>query len=227
MGRRASTRLPTRLRPANFFEALLSAAGGVIVPDRTGLVRGIDVASYQPTDLTALIRQHSASHVVVKLYQSVENIGGRTTGAQHSAAQLASALANGCTAGGYIWAYGSRDPRVSVRDGISLARSCGVELPVLWLDIEEYPSDHSIPNSIWIETALDECAVQGVRGGIYSGRYVWQKIGSPAFPGVPLWTADYNERPDLDVPVYGGMELVGHQFTSTPVDQSVYLPAVV
>lgn len=188
------------------------------------LVHAIDVASYQPTDLSDLVHRLGAQHVVVKLYQTVERIGNRTVAADHSRAQIASALANGCSVGGYIWGYAERDPVQSVRDGMQLSRSCGVELPILWLDIEPYPSDNSVPGAAWIRAALAECAAQGGRGGIYSGRYVWDRLGHPQFPGVPLWTADYNNRADLDVPGYGEMRVVGHQYTSTPVDRNVFSP---
>lgn len=198
-----------------------------LAPVSTGLVHAIDVASYQPADLSDLIRRMGAQHVVVKLYQTVESIGGRTTGAEHSRAQIASARANGCTVGGYCWGYASRDPAESVWDAVGLARSCGVELPALWLDIEPYPSDNSLPNAAWIAAALAECDALGVRGGIYSGRYVWDRLGHPQFPGVPLWTAHYNNRADLEVPSYGAMQLVGHQYTSDPCDRNVFLPEAV
>lgn len=190
------------------------------------LVRGIDTASYQPTDLTALIAETGARHVVVKIYQQVERIGGRLTGAEHSAAQIRSAQANGASVGGYIWCYASRDPAESVRDGLNLARSCGVALPLLWLDIEPY-TDGSLPGADWIRAALAECEAQGVRGGIYSGAWVWPRLGSPQFPGVPLWSAIYDGVPQLDVTPYGGMRLVGKQFTTHPCDTNVFDPSVV
>jgi cell wall-associated NlpC family hydrolase len=207
------------------------ALGGVAAPVQppiaasTDLVRGIDVASYQPTDLTDLIRQTGARHVVVKLYQSVERIGGRMTGAEHSRAQIASARANGCTVGGYLWGYAERDPVVSVRDALALAQSAGITLPILWLDIEPY-TDGSIPSVDWIRAALAECEAQGVRGGIYSGAWVWPRLGNPSLPDVPLWTAIYDGSPALDVAAYGGMRLVGKQYGTTPCDTNVFLPEV-
>lgn len=185
---------------------------------KTGIVAGIDTSSYQPTDLTGLITKWGIGHVVVKLYQSVENIGGRITGTQHSTAQLESAIAAGATPGGYIWGYRDRDPIASVEDGIALFRRVvGKSPPVLWIDIEPYGTNSNVPGAAWIQTALDHCGALGVRGGIYTGPWVMPIIGNPTFPGVLGWIATYTGVPSLDHAL-AGLTIVGHQYSSVAPD---------
>lgn len=187
------------------------------------MVRAIDVSSAQPRDLTALIQKFQPQHVVVKLAQALEHTGLQDV----SRNQIASVLANGCTVGGYMWLYKDLDPYLAVADVLKLARSCGVKLPVLWLDVETY-TDGTIPGPGTIQAALNECDEEGVIGGIYTSRSMWQRIGSPSmFGDSPLWVADYNEKADLDVVLFGAWtEAKGHQYTSTPIDQSVFTAAL-
>ena len=233
------TNIMTDYWQARIFEArrvpqLSESSGPLPAPTATGLVHAIDVASYQPTDLSDLIHRMGAKHVVVKLYQTVERIGDRVVAADHSRAQIASARDNGCTVGGYIWGYSERDPATSVREGVNLANSAGVGLKVLWLDIEEY-LDGSLPGPAWIREAVAECRRLGLgiaingreyHGAVYSGEHVWRKLSGLVLPDTMLWSANYNNRADLDVPRYGGMTLVGHQYTSSPCDRNVFLPEV-
>lgn len=183
---------------------------------------GIDVSSYQPTDLSALIARTGAEHVVVRMYQAT--VEGAVLQA-HSAAQVQSALASGATVGGYCWLYASVDPAQQVNEAIALARSCGLTLPVLWLDIEPY-TDGSLPNAQQIQAALDACTAAGVRGGIYSGLWVWPRLGSPSFPGVPLWYAVYDGVAALDQQPFGDMALDGKQYADHdavgPIDLDVF-----
>jgi hypothetical protein len=170
------------------------------------LVRGIDVSSHQASDLRTLIGQHRPAHVVVKLYLPVENVSG-----DYSRAQITSAKAAGCTVGGYVWCYGSEDPRKTVRDAIGLARSAGVELPVLWLDCESYTVGGEVrdpgPDAAWLRAAIDESRELGVKPGIYTGGWWWRERmnNSREFADLPLWAADYNGNADIeDVRLFGG-----------------------
>lgn len=188
------------------------------------LVESIDVSNHQERDLTHYIEMANATHVVVKLYQTIESAGGRA----HAKAQIDSARLNGCTVGGYVWLYRSVDPVRQVRDALLLAEESNLPLPILWIDVEPY-TDNSIPTVAQINTALAECEVQGVRGGIYSARWAWDILGNPSFPGVPLWIAEWDSVPELNVPPIGDMTLVGKQYTSTALDGSgldrnVFLP---
>jgi hypothetical protein len=169
-------------------------------------VRGIDVSSHQSRDLNTLITAHRPAHVVVKLYLPVESIPK-----EHSLAQIASARAEGCTVGGYVWCYGEEDPRTTVRDTVGLARSAGVELPILWLDCETYKEDGVVvdagPDAAWLREAIDECRKLGVKPGIYTGRWWWHEHldNTREFAELPLWAAEYDDNPDVDdVTLFGG-----------------------
>lgn len=186
----------------------------------TALVPAIDVSSHQPADLTQLIRDANAKHVVVHLYHFVEKPTYQIT----AKAQIDSARTNGCSVGGYCWLFGGFSPAGQVGGSLSLARGKGVNLPVLWLDIEEYPDDGSIPTGDEVIAAVGTCYAEGVQPGIYTRRDIWDRIGAPQLPGVWLWDANWNGDITLNVEPYGGMTVKGHQWTSTPIDQSVFRP---
>lgn len=186
------------------------------------LVSGIDVSNHQDRDLTSLIRTLGARHVVVKLYLGLE-----TPPQDHSRDQLTSARANGCTAGGYFWLYATEPAADQVKD---IADSFDLSaIPVLWIDVERYPADQTIPGEVHIASALDECDRLGITAGIYTSQSEWGRIGSPStFKDRPLWTAFYSTPPEaaLDTtPLYGGWTrdmCWGHQWTSTPIDRDVF-----
>lgn len=81
-----------------------------------------------------------------------------------------------------------------------------------------------------LQDALDRIVELGGYPNIYTGAWFWNMWRpSNRFASVGLWTANYNGRPDLNVPLYGGWtKAIGHQFTgSTPkygttVDQNVF-----
>lgn len=183
----------------------------------------IDVSNHQAADLSAYLDEYHPAHVVVKLYQTIEVRGGRA----HAKQQLASAREHGCTVGGYLWLYASVAPRRQVEDALSLAAEAGVILPVLWLDVEPY-TDDSLPSVEQITQAVEVAQALGARPGIYTGAWVWPRLGNPTrFAKLPLWTADYNGRADLDVPLYGGWEFAsGHQYRGDPLDLNVFLASV-
>ena len=127
-----------------------------------------------------------------------------------------------------MWLYADADPRRGIRDAIELARSEGILLPVLWIDVETY-TDGTIPSALTIAAAIDECELLGVQPGIYTSSAMWQRIANPNFSHLPLWVAHYyfEPRPNLEgVQLFGGWSrdmVYGHQWTSSPVDQSVFL----
>ena len=184
---------------------------------------GLDVASYQPRDLTPLIQQLQPEHVVVRLY-----IPGERPPPDHSWAQIESARANGCSVGGYVWQYSSFSPIGTALDAINCAETVGLDPPVYWIDIEPF-TDGSIPTATQIGRCLDEFDQQGKRAGIYTGKWVWDRYyaGVTAFADRPLWSANYGIPPDDLSAGYGGWtEAQGHQFVSKPVDQSMFLRSV-
>lgn len=190
--------------------------------DATALVQAIDVSNHQPRDLSAYVGQFGVQHVVVKLYQTVEIAGGR----EHAMAQMASAKSLGCTVGGYVWLYSSVPIRQQVDDARSLFMQSGDILSILWIDVEPY-TDGSLPTVEQVGEAITYCRSLDQRVGIYTGPWVWEKLGWPDVSvwEVPLWTAEYNDRADLSsVRLFGGWtSCAGHQYTSTPIDRNVFL----
>lgn len=150
----------------------------------------------------------------------------------HSRAQVDSARANGCTVSTpYLWLYSTANPVQQVNEAVDLAESCGIGLRLMFLDIEPY-TDGSLPSVDQIQAALGACASRGVRGAIYSGAWVWLRLGNPSLPGVPLWTADYNGDPTLNIAGFGNMPVIGHQYadrlqSGESVDLDVFDASVV
>ena len=192
----------------------------------TDVVHAIDVSNHQTRDVSGYLAKTGATHVIVKCYQTIEVAGGR----EHAKAQLASALANGASVGGYVWLYHGVPVANQVADALSLAAEAGVTLPILWIDVEPY-TDGGLPTVAEIREALAACAQHGMRAGIYTDAWVWQRLGHPQFPGVPLWYAHYTGVPDLSAPGFGAMRVVGHQYDhkapdGSPLDVNVFLPEV-
>lgn len=190
-------------------------------PDPPRLLQAIDVSSHQSRDLTGYIAMAGAEHVIVRMY--MQGVEAPSTG--HSIAQADSARALGCSVGAYGWLYtgiNNAGPRLQVQKQLATAFDALLSIdavPVMWQDIEHYEGSLPTPNEI--DQALDECARQSVLGGIYTRKGVWDEIGSPSFPGTPLWVADYDGIPDLDnSEPFGDMVLVAKQYTSTAPDGS-------
>jgi GH25 family lysozyme M1 (1,4-beta-N-acetylmuramidase) len=192
----------------------------------TGLVEGIDVASYQDTDLSYLIDtlEPRPQHVIVRLYQEIES-----PPQSHSVEQIESARDCGCTVGAYVWLYASTDGAASVNSALDLADRCGLVVPVLWLDCETY-TDGSYPSTSNIQRAANACIGRGVTPGIYTGEWFWRDYLSDTqmFAHLPLWHAAYGAKPTELTPVdYGGWGAPSvWQWTSDPVDRNVVSAAV-
>lgn len=192
------------------------------------MISAIDVSSWQPRDLSGIIADHQPQHVVVRLYLPEES-----PPQDHTRGQIASAIAAGCTVGGYVWCYRYLDPERTVRDAIALARSCDVVLPVLWLDCEDYRVDGELsdpgPDAAWLRAAVAACDDADVLPGIYTAKWWWiPSIDTDEFAVLLLWAAHYDGVPTLSsVPLFGGWEQAsGKQYASTPVDQNVFEDSV-
>lgn len=188
--------------------------------------RAMDVSSHQSRDLTTLIREHDPQHVIVKLYTAWESIPW-----DHTAAQVRSALDNGCTVGGYVWAYRSITPERMVDDLIARCASIGLVLPLCWIDCETYHDRSGNvadpgPDADWLARFVRQAeSIYGMACGLYTG--AWWVDGY--FPGgreafaqfsrLPLWLADYDNNPALDSSLLPGWPTVAaKQYTSDPVD---------
>lgn len=187
----------------------------------TGILRAVDVASYQSADLTGYIQRYSLDMVVVRLYQ--RTIEGPALQAK-SRAQIASGKAAGVILSvPYLWLYsGATAPADrQIGEALDLAASCGLGVRALALDVEPY-TDGSLPKAGQIGAALDVCTAQGVTPLIYSGKWVFDQLGNPSFPGVAAWWASYDGVAALDVAVPGGMVLVGKQYADrSPTGESL------
>jgi len=201
----------------------------------------MDVSSWQPRDLSELIAEHQPQHVVVRLYLPEEK-----PSQHHSFAQLVSARLNGCSVGGYVWAYQGLDPAKTIKDAVTLASEASLRFarpsntrfwterrprnPVLWVDCETY-KDEPGPDRHWLTEAWYAADSLGVAMGIYTARWWWQKYveNTHMFWDVPLWLAQYDHDPALSsVLLFGGWErAAGKQWTNTPVDLSTFSHRVV
>lgn len=196
------------------------------------LLRAIDTSSHQPADLTELITRFGPGLVIVKLYQQIERItpqGNSRMAQAHSRAQIASALAAGVEVSGYMWLYADYAyVEDAVDQAIDLAISSGLALPFLAIDVETYV-DGSIPDAHMIARAISQCVKRGVEPVIYWSREMWKRAGSPTDEvfNVYQWVAEYVDWIPEDLydvtPVVGPYHLVvGHQYTSDPLDLSIF-----
>lgn len=192
--------------------------GGSAVPT-LALVPGLDVSNYQPADVTALVSQYNAKHVVVRA--STESDQHR----QITRQQCATALQAGCTIGAYIWAYWELDPVSHVKNAMATVQ--GFDLATVWIDCEDGAPGAALDD--WLSRAVAQIEQMGYRAGIYTGTPWWRAQGdSRGFMRLPLWIANYGSAPAIDsVPIPDGWtQAAAHQWTSTPVDQNVFRPSV-
>ncbi|MBI2934660.1 MAG: hypothetical protein HYY29_03715 [Chloroflexi bacterium] len=185
----------------------------------------MDVANYQPLDLSGLIDQHQIEHVIVRAYLPWEKPSNEI-----AKTQIESARANGCTVGLYVWAYRANDPRETIKAAKAAMDSLSVK-GILWVDCETYINgeDQDLgPNADWLRAAGEEATAQGVTLGIYSSRY-WLTSFLPGYAEFGdwwLWLADYNNIVDLDsieIPMgWNRGQLLGHQYSDKPIDLNVF-----
>jgi len=193
---------------------------------------GLDLSNYQaetttPQGLQALIsslpQTSQPEHLVIRAGLMCERPALRTIAAQ----QLTAAATLGIETSLYAWAYKDYDPAQTVQDAISLANLVSITPSVLWFDLEDVnPS----PDSDWLLGAIAECQRLAIPYyGVYTGAWWWYSHmnAEMAFQDVWLWDALYDGSPELcdpSEPSYGGMHLVGHQYTSKPYDMDVFMP---
>jgi hypothetical protein len=175
--------------------------------------------------LTGLIQAHQPNHVIVKGYLEIESPPQDVT-----RAQVASARANGCSVGMYVWCYRSASPYTTIDDIVALCASVELALPLLWLDCETYENTDPGPDADWLAKAVEYAETKyQMACGIYTG--LWWIQGH--FPGgeaefanfarLPQWWSVYDNVADIDRFIRGAgvVELAAKQYTATPVDLSV------
>lgn len=185
------------------------------------------MSSAQPRDLTSLIQRYQPDLVIVKLYQRFERITAGWTPAmtqQWSLDQLQSAKDNGCLRAGYWWPYTGRNVRADLDDTLILADRAGDLVLPPFSDAETY--DGTIPTRQELLTIADEYERQHLAGHFYSNRTMWERANGPSLPDSFGWVATYvnTEPADLDAaPGFGDLQIIGWQWTSDGVDQSLML----
>lgn len=142
---------------------------------------------------------------------------------EHTRAQVRSALANGCTAGAYVFLYPGVPMVESINAAVDLAASIPIQWPLLWLDVEEYAGESLTPAEL--HQAVSQCDALGVPCGIYTSRYMWSKLGNPTgFEARPVWGAQYDGVPSLAMPSIPNLpNVVAKQYRGDPLDLSVIL----
>lgn len=128
----------------------------------------------------------------------------------------------------YNWLFRSVPPEESVGSAFDLIESCGEKPGVHFLDCETYGdpvSDHG-PTVDQILTAGDVANGRGANDAIYSGLWWltgWLEGDSSRLAGKAGWLSSYDATGAvLDVQPPFGMRLLGKQYTSTPVDWSIF-----
>lgn len=169
----------------------------------------------------------------MKLYQRIERLSPGYTPEmtqQWSLDQIHSARDNGCEVAGYWWPYNTQDVREGLRDILDLEARSGVSVVMdPFADIETY-TDGSIPTREQLDDILDEYARQAYDPGFYSSVEMWRRVGSPRYAGVRGWGAGgprYKTGGDwplsLDgAPAFGGLSIMGWQWTSNPLDLDIF-----
>lgn len=187
----------------------------------------IDVSSNN-SDLAALIAQHQPQHVVVRMYLGP---GWEAPSQQISHDQVQIARDAGCSVGAYLWLYRGYDPVETARRAIALAQACGLEPPVMWIDVETYLGNPP-PTAGEVLTCIHAIQAAGVTAGVYTSKHMMDTyLGSTtafAQAGAVLWSATYDGVAALDVAPYCGWQRAhGKQYASKPIDLDVFDGSVV
>ena len=78
-----------------------------------------------------------------------------------------------------------------IRDSLAYAASQGVQVPFIWLDVEQlnYWTTNPELNAVVLRGAIDAVREAGLDVGIYSTPYQFRKLMGDEQPQVPVWTA--------------------------------------
>lgn len=174
------------------------------------MLRGIDVASYNPTFDT-----DDLDFVFVKATE------GRSYINPHRADQAARARHAGCVVGFYHFLRGRRGLRLAriAAQARYFVEHCGAERgDILAVDWETDPKGR-LATSKQKDKFLRE--VKRLRPGhrivLYANRDLWTRESTSRFNADGLWIADYREAGDPLIP--GKWRF--HQYTSEPLDKNV------
>lgn len=189
------------------------------------VIKTVDVASYQhPLSQETLGSwiANGAQGLIIRAYQTFEQVGLQDCTRQ----QTKAALQAGIWFWYYVWLYMGINPVASVRNALDLIWSLGVQPKLLALDCETYEGEEG-PSIAQVISASNECIRQGVVPIIYTGNW-WLDLKAKRGDDVVLlrghdaWLSDYDDPSQLNIDNRYGLHIVGHQYTSDPVDWSYF-----
>lgn len=133
------------------------------------------------------------------------------------------------TLGGYGWLYKDVDPAQQANDWADFIEAQGVSVPYLWMDEEPYQTNDNLASIEQMKQCAQQLRDSAYNPGVYTGPWVWSLLRNVVDEEInimPLFTAEYNDKATLhEVTLYGGWgadSVVGHQYTSQGIDQSVF-----
>lgn len=189
------------------------------------LIKTVDCSSHNQRSLTMLAQwvAQGAQALIVHSYHS----GEQASLAQTTREWISLARQAGIWAFPYVWLFRSMDPARQTREAIELFRDSDMPPSLIALDCETYGHGSSFdpgPTAEQILTAAETARGMGVEVILYSGLpWLTDMDGDhEILRGVPAWIANYNGQQTLDVPAPEWVRVIGHQYTSTPVDWSVF-----
>ena len=189
------------------------------------LIKSVDVSSHQTPDLTTLGQwiADGCQLLWVHSYHSGENAALQAS----TRAWVATARQAGVWCLPYSWIFGGLDPAQQVRESIQLFIDSDMPPKIVALDCETYDVGGTYdagPSAEQILAACEEARSMGVEPILYTGKWWLDGIqgNREILRGIPAWIANYNNVHDLNVPAVDGVRVIGHQYTSTPVDWSVF-----
>ncbi len=195
-------------------------------------IMAVDTSNFQGP-LTArfaeCLKDNGWDHVVVRL--SLEDAGKHAIAWQ----QLRTCIDAGLGVSGYIWAYMDQNPEELAQAAIDGYGS--LPLKRWWVDVEDTGHAGTVAQNMdWLARCLYYLQARGKPPGIYTGAWFWPShLGHADFSDYPLWAAQYDGIPDLDVwqsfSFWGS--IAGKQYTATgnvcgmhPLDLNVFDEAV-
>lgn len=179
------------------------------------LQTALDVSNWQDGQLEQLIAQYHPEHVIVRA--STESDQHRQIARQ----QLQTARDAGCGISIYVWAYWDLSPVEHTADALSTVDS--FDPSYVFFDCEDGQPGGKLDD--WLSRAVDLAERRGKTCGVYTSPSWWRNNGdSRGFTRLPLWLASYDGNPTLDgLDIPGGWPgASGHQWSSDPIDQSVF-----
>lgn len=164
-------------------------------------MRAVDISNWQGeinlTEFTCW-RNAGVGHVIVRA--SMETLAKRELAQR----QMRGVLAAQMGLSPYVWCYWDWDPVATIDGALELMD--GMPFHTLWLDVEEegnHPGAAAVTS--WLIGAIRRCAERNVKGGIYTGKWWWDKYHMPPdFALIPLWTAQYDGLENSAFTPYGG-----------------------